>query len=319
MCILLLFAFKMSAQSVQALETKFNSINQTLIIVKAKMDSLNNYLNNKVKEIDNEKEKRVRDNSKITQLMASSVTISSEIDIQKRRIDALESEIELLKRKLNNSYTSIIDSLNYLENSSKKNVDKDEIESQIAVYTEKKINVAPKIHLLSLYPKKILEIDLNKINDSSERQIYRDYLQKALQEVNSHIDDVEEQMKETKNIITLKKKTQRFLEESELESNIRPQDFSTGGKTVTSSNNGSYTGISTRAEAALVSQAQSYNLLLNQLNINPKTDANVKWNVFIDNKNPSVSVEQYHNLLVLVKKRLEEYRLVLLHKLNKAK
>ena len=229
-CILFLFAFKISAQDIQTLETKFNSLNKTLITEKSKLGSLNNYLNDKVKEIDNEKEKKVRDNIKIKQLMASSLTISNDIDIQREKVDAIESEIELLKRKLNDSYSSIIDSLNSLEKGSKKNVDKDGTESQIVVYTEKKLNVAPKINLLSLYPEKILEIDLNKIKNSSERQIYRDYLRKALQEVNNRLGDVESRTKETKDIITLKKKTKRFLEESELESNIRPQDFSTGRK-----------------------------------------------------------------------------------------
>jgi len=290
-CILFLFAFKISAQSIQALETKSNSLNQTLSIEKSKLDSLNNYLNDKVKEIDSEKEKKIRDNKKIKQLMASAVTISNDIDIQRKKVEALESEIELLKRKLNTNYSSIIDSLNSLENSSKTNVDKGEIESQIAIYTEKKLNVGAKINLLSLYPEKILEIDLNKIKNYSERQIYSTYLQKALHEVNSHLGDVERQIKETENIITLKKKTKRFLEESELESNIRPQDFSTEGKTVTSSDNRNYTGAITQAEAALASQALSYSLLLNQLNINSKTDANVKWNIFIDNKNTSVNVE----------------------------
>ena len=79
------------------------------------------------------------------------------------------------------------------------------------------------------------------------------------------------------------------------------------------------TGITTYSGAALVSQAQSYNLLLNQLNFDQKTDSNIKWNIFLDSKNLSISIEGYQKLLTLVKERLEEYKLVLLHKLNKAK
>ena len=67
-CILILFAFEAYCQDLQSLETKLSSLNKTLIIEKTKLDSLNNYLNDKVKEIDGEKEKKVRDNEKITRL-----------------------------------------------------------------------------------------------------------------------------------------------------------------------------------------------------------------------------------------------------------
>jgi hypothetical protein len=317
-CILILFAFEAYCQDLQSLETKLSSLNKTLIIEKTKLDSLNNYLNDKVKEIDGEKEKKVRDNEKITRLMASSVTISSDIDNQRKKVDTIGTEIEVLKRDLTGRYSSIIDSLNSLEKGTIKNVDKKEIESQIAVYTEKKLNVAPKISLLSLYPEKILEIDLSKVNNSTEKQMYREYLQTALGEVNERIDNVEARMEESKKIITLNKKTKRFLEESEFETNIRPQSFSTGGQVASTDHNNNY-GITARSQSGLALQAESYILLLNQLNLNTKTDANSKWNIFFDNKNPSINIEEYQKLLTLVKKRLEEYRLVLLHKLNKTK
>jgi hypothetical protein len=317
-CILILFAFEAYCQDLQSLETKLSSLNKTLIIEKTKLDSLNNYLNDKVKEIDGEKEKKVRDNEKITRLMASSVTISSDIDNQRKKVDTIGTEIEVLKRDLTGRYSSIIDSLNSLEKGTIKNVDKKEIESQIAVYTEKKLNVAPKISLLSLYPEKILEIDLSKVNNSAEKQMYREYLQTALGEVNERIDNVEARMEESKKIITLNKKTKRFLEESEFETNIRPQSFSTGGQVASADHNNNY-GITARSQSGLALQAESYILLLNQLNLNTKTDANSKWNIFFDNKNPSINIEEYQKLLTLVKKRLEEYRLVLLHKLNKTK
>jgi hypothetical protein len=317
-CILTLVAFEAYCQDPQSLETKFSSLNKTLIIEKTKLDSLNNYLNDKVKEINGEKEKKVRDNEKITQLMASSVTISSDIDNQRKKVDSIGTEIEVLKRDLTARYSSIIDSLNSLEKGTIKDVDKKEIESLIAVYTEKKLNVAPKINLLSLYPEKILEIDLSKVNNSTEKQMYRDYLQTALGEVNERLDDVEARMEETKKIITLNKKTKRFLEESEFETNIRPQNLSNGGQ-VASTDYNKNNGITTLSQSGLALQAESYNLLLNQLNLNTKTDANSKWNIFFDNKNPSINIEEYQKLLTLVKKRLEEYRLVLLHKLNKTK
>ena len=318
LCILIFFAFEAFGQDLHSLETKLSSLNKTLIIEKTKLDSLNKYLNDKVKEIDLEKEKKVRDNEKITRLMASSVTISSDIDNQRKKVDAIGTEMEVLKSDLTGRYSSIIDSLNSLEKGTIKNVDKKEIESQIAVYTEKKLNVAPKISLLSLYPEKILEIDLSKVNNSAEKQMYRNYLQTALGEVNVRLDNVEARMEESKKIITLNKKTKRFLEESEFETNIRPQSFSTGGQVASADHNNNY-GITARSQSGLALQAESYILLLNQLNLNTKTDANSKWNIFFDNKNPSINIEEYQKLLTLVKKRLEEYRLVLLHKLNKTK
>jgi hypothetical protein len=125
-------------------------------------------------------------------------------------------------------------------------------------------------------------------------------------------------MEETKKLIALNKKTKRFLEESEFETNIRPQSFSTGGQ-VASTDYNKNDGITAMSQSGLALQAESYYLLLNQLNITTKTDANSKWNIFFDNKNSPINIEEYQKLLTLVKKRLEEYRLVLLHKLNKTK
>jgi len=311
---------KTQAQSVKYLENRYDSLTVTLQKEKTKLDSLNKVLNSRVQQINDEKSKQNPDKDKITQLMASSVTISNEVDLQQKTVSRIETEIESMKEPLNKKYSAIIDSLNSMIKKDNSNVNKDKIQSEIVLYTEKKLSVAPKINLLSFHPDKILEINLNKIDSTSEKKMYEEYLQKALTEVNDRLKNVDHQSKEVGQIIELKKKTKRFLEETEFGSNVHPQTFA---YETTPNNAENYrttspgNAIGETKEASYALQALSYSFLLNQLNTPQFPETKIKWNTFLKNKNSNISIEEYDQLLKDVKKRLDEYKLVLLHKLGK--
>lgn len=319
--IIMLYCSKTEAQNLKTLEIKYDSLNVIFQQQQTKLDSLNQNLKARVQQINDEKSKQNPNKDKITRLMASSVTISNKVDLQQKTVDKIEVEIELVKKPLNEKYSLVIDSLNSLLKIDKKNTDKDKIRSEIVLYTEKKLKVAPKISLLSFHPEKILEINLNNISNPSERKMYGEYLQKALAEINNRLENVDNQSKEVEQIIELKKKTKRFLEETEFESNVRPQSL-TYKTTPNYTDNQGYGSsptdlIGSKGNASYTAQAISYSFLLNQLNINRTPESKIKWDTFFEGKNSNISVEEYGQLLKDVKKRLDEYKLVLVHKLGK--
>lgn len=310
---------KTQAQNVKSLESRYDSLTATLQKEKTKLDSLNKVLNLRVQQINDAKSKQNPDKDKITQLMASSVTISNAVDLQQKTVSKIETEIESLKEPLNEKYSAIIDSLNSLIKEDNSSADKDKIQSEIVFYTEKKLSVAPKINLLSFHPDKILEINLKKFDSTSEKKMYEEYLQKALTEVNDRLNNVDHQSKEVGQIIELKKKTKRFLEETEFGSNVHPQTFAyeTTPQYTSNQYGTSPTDMGVKHSNSYLSQALSYSFLLNQLDINRPSESKIKWGTFFKGKNSNISIEEYDQLLKDVKKRLDEYKLVLLHKLGK--
>ncbi len=309
--IILLSAFEVKAQSLTELENKFEHLTNVITENKNSLDSLKKIIDERGKRIDIEKSKSNPDKDKIVNLMASSVTVSNNYDQLQNKIEEDEKEYEQLKNKLDNKYSAIIDSLNEIKPSTGK------IEEIRLIYIQKRLLVAPQIPLLSFNPEKIAEIDLSKLKDKKEKSLYKDYLKNALTEVDSVLNKVKNLSNDFNQIVRLQKKTQKFLEETEFNTNIQVQNYP--GNQANERVDVTNSGFGNNRKSNIVAVANSYNLILNQLNIYGKNDLKNVFNFSEDLNKNGLNVEEYNNLLKEVKNRLQEYKLAIANKINSSK
>jgi len=310
---LFLFAVPAHAQNLTKIENKYLNAQNDLKQESFVLDSLKNILELRVNKIDYEKNKTNPDKDLIVKLMSGSASISNEIENQQNKIDLTQKKIEEFRKVLNQLYSEKIDSLQELERSGDFKGNRNSLKASILSFTEKKLSVAPKISILSFHPGKILEIDLNKIKDPAERKMYGDYLQSALTEVDTRLKGINESINEADKIITLQKKTNKFIEESDFEYGVTPQNNispSTPDAVVNTS-----PAYFSNTKAAYAQNINEYSLLLNQLNFKPIT-SKINLDVSIKGKSSVHNLSDYNELQKEVKKRLLEYKLILTHKLN---
>ena len=307
----LLVTIGANAQSLGELESRFEHLTNVVNENKNSLDSLKNVIDERGKRIDEEKNKNNPDKDKIVQLMASSITISNKYDQLQKKNSETEKEYELLKNKLDKKYSVIIDSLNEIKPSTNK------IEETRLIFIQKRLLVAPQVPLLSFNPIKIAEIDLSKLKDKKEKSLYNDYLKNALTEVDSVLSKVKNLSDDFNQIVRLQKKTQKFLEETEFNSNIQVQKYS--GNQTNSRMDVTNSGFGENDKSNILSVANSYNLILNQLNIYGNNDPKNVFNFSEDLNKNGLNIEEYNNLLKEVKNRLQEYKLAIANKINSSK
>ncbi|MGD8781387.1 MAG: hypothetical protein PVH88_20780 [Ignavibacteria bacterium] len=310
-------AFNFSkAQSVGRLERELTVLKNSYSSETALFDSLKQTLDKGAKKIDTAKKLDKTDEDKIKKLMASTVVIADKIDEQQDKVNGIEQKIEIVKKQLDEKYTQEIDSLSALENSDNYTGSKDELSDRILQLTEKRVMVAPKIYSLSFNPQKILKINPDNAETLEEKNIYNEYLNVALEEVDEHLERIIKLNEEAAQIITLQEKTRKFLEDTEFDSNLKrssttTENTSTGRKNYTPSD---YTDIE-----ALVPQIQSFNLLLSQLNLEQSSNIQSSQSYSLDSLRTDLNLEDYHNLLQKVEEELLDYKLILMNKIDSSK
>jgi len=290
-----------------------NSFNKESEVI----DSLKHVLNQKVNEIDYMKGKNGDENI-IRKMMAGTVTISNKIDDHQKKITVIEKELEEIKKLLSKRYSEEIDSLANLENSNQFEGNKSDLKSRIITLTEKKILAAPKINSLSFNPEKILSINLSTAISPDEKKIYTEYLNSALSEVNNQLIQVKNISNEINQILTLQRKTKKFLEESEFDFDLKTANISSRSNQMVSEDNPTV-ATTTKALSYQTVQVQSFFVLLKQLDLKQLNDFNTQSRFSFDIPNKKISIKEYRELLNEVEKRLSDYSMVLTHKLNLSK
>jgi hypothetical protein len=302
----------LNAQGVDYLESQLNYYNQLLTVGTAKLDSLQRILENKAGQITREKTKKDNNNDKIISLMSGSATLSNKIETQQYKVQEISKNLEYVKEKLYSQYTNIIDSLKKFQTRVKPGKDLKIINDKILNFTEKRLLVSPKINSLTFDPQKLIEVNLNSIGSQNEKIMYSNYLKNALSEINQQLSNVENSFAEVQQIIYLQNKARRFLEETEFDNEITPmrrQNINAANTQETSYDN---TAIGTpKGAIELELQAQSYSLLLNQLNF----DRSSKWNTK-EVSRKDFSLKAYQAMLKELKNKLQDYKSVLKNKLD---
>jgi len=305
-----------NAQSLIQLEKKYEQLSNQYIKEKVIYDSLRNVFSSRTNEIDAEKKKANPDKDKIVDLMAGSITLSNRIEEQNKKISLLEKDIDNVKQQLHKQYSSLIDSLELKKKTDKKN--DDVLDAEILNNTEKKLLVAPQIPILSFKPEKILKIDLGKTKSAEEKALYKEYLDNALNEVNTLLENVGKQSSEADQVFALQNKTKKFLEETELESRIliRSQQSTVRSEETVPTFSNSPEDVATSND--LSRQVKNYHVILRQLDIEQLSRTNINWKVSFDEMERNLSLKDYQKLLKEVKKRLQEFKLVLANKIGSA-
>ena len=310
---LISFSFNASPQSLDALEKRYDNLRSVVKKDNMILDSLKNILENRAKQIENEKQKLNPDNDKIVKLMAGSVSLSNLIDDYQEKLDANSKNLKQLSKMSEARYSAKIDSLQLLKKSTKENSEK--LDSEILLYTEKRLLISPQVDLLSFNPQKILEIDLTKTKNSDEKASLKEYLSSALAEINAELSEVTKQAKEIDAALILQEKTSKFLAETEFDRDFRP------GKSSRSSTARTYESsiLSVQDKLVIADQINSYALLLDQLNIFDKSE-NINLQKFnFKSGKANLSLKDYSSLLKELKQRLSDYKLILTNKIEQSK
>ena len=303
------------AQSVDKLENELNGLKETYTDETALLDSLKQMLNKRAKEIDSAKKLDNADEDNIKQLMAATVLIADRIDKQQKKVNGIEKEIEIIKKKLDEKYTKEIDSLYALEASDNYKGNRDDLHNRILHLTEKKVIVAPKIYSLSFNPEKILKLNPTNAKTLEEKNIYVEYLKEALAEVDKHLERVKKLNDEAAQIITLQEKATEFLEDTEFDTDIRTSNLSSSNSRTA----GGESPVDVLSETRLAPQVQSFTLLLRQLNLSPTSDIESSKDFSLDSLRTDLTLEEYKNLLNEVEKGLSDYKLILSNKIETSK
>jgi len=314
----MLFAGFINSQSLDKPEKKFEQLNNQYDKESLIVDSLNSAFTKKAEQIDSEKKKNNPDKAFITELMASSVTISNNLEEHNNKVQKLEKELDNVKEQLNRIYIAKIDSLEALKKLGKE--DEDKLNEEILTYTGKRLLVAPRILSLSFNPDKVLRIDLNKTKDSKEKALYREYLNNALGEVNSLLNNVNQQSSEVDQIASLQSKTEKFLEEAELEDKVlfQKQNVTSSSSSSSTGPDASFGGVG-KTSRDFANQVKTYQLILRQLDVDLISKPDINMEVSFNKTNKNISVKDYLKLLKEVKKRLQEFKLVLANKIGSSR
>jgi hypothetical protein len=314
--VFILFAGFVYAQSLEKLEKRFDQLNNQYDKESLTVDSLKSVFSKKAEQIDFEKKKNNPDKTLITDLMASSIIVSNDLEEHNNKIQKLEKDLDNVKEQLNQIYLSKIDSLENLKKTGKE--DENKLDNEILLLTGKRLLVAPRILSLSFNPDKVLRIDLSKTTDPKEKALYKEYLNNALGEVNSLLGNVNKQSSEASQIADLQKKTERFLEEAELENKVLFQKQSEITSSTETTAPGYETGVFTRNQD-FQNQVQTYQLILRQLDIEQISKSDITTGVSFNEQNKNLSLKDYIKLLKEVKKRLQEFKLVLANKIGSSR
>lgn len=191
------------------------------------------------------------------------------------------------------------------------------IDSEILLLMGKKLAVMPYMPKFSSDPGRIKSLEISGLS-GKEKDIYDAYLKTALNETETQLNQVNIVYRETEQVLKLRKKTHKFLQEAEMERGIHP-----AGKV----NNSTVAGVSgekdshvfpgyesSSAQRNTTDMIQSQALLFSQLNPERSREIERSLKTIIDTSGKKFSLNAYFNLLKDLKRSLEDYRNMLLSK-----
>ena len=271
--IFLLNGFTISAQVLTPLETEFINHQMLLSSKQFKLDSLNKELIQSASKIDLEKSKISPDENKLSSMMSSALTLSKKIETLQKSVETEEEKNEHLRWQLDRQFHIILDSLQSAEQTAKTEPNRQRIIKQIGLVTEKILFISPPIPSLSFDPKDIMKMTVQNNANSIEKELFKDYLTNAVREISEHIEYLQNVREEIEEISKLQDKASRFMKD--VQSDDKLSIFGQIQKLTASSSNGRSGTSSGFVQMNEGSARSSFNTLLRQLDINPKTDLNI--------------------------------------------
>jgi hypothetical protein len=177
--------------------------------------------------------------------------------------------------------------------------------------------VAPKIYSLSFDPKRLIQHKPSSKNDSLEQKIFKEYLRNALQEVETQSMQLALLKNEIEEIVYLQNEADAFIEDIDSDIRFNPRLSSSNN---TEKNAHVYLGgdpqIVDERSANIYFQANSYLHIFNQLKLSSDINVQSPLQTPTDSIPSNLTFQQYLDLLTEVDKMLQDYRIILEHKLE---
>ena len=177
--------------------------------------------------------------------------------------------------------------------------------------------MAPKIYSLSFDAQKLIQYKSSSKGDTLEQKIYEEYLNNALTEIDTQVEQLALLKDEIQQIIFLQTEAFEFIEDIDSDIQFNPI-LSSSDKSARNENVflGGDPYAMDDVPSNLYLQANSYLHIFNQLKTSTTIDAQSPWQTPTDTIPANLSFQQYLDLLEEVDKMLQDYRSVLEHKLE---
>jgi hypothetical protein len=296
------------AQNAEELEQRYREMRRIIQIEQNTLDSLNRIMETTADLIENEKRSSAPDQKKIVQWMAHGVTLSARIKEFQKKIAELQGFSETLRQRLEANYTRSIDSLRRLEKNKSGKADRNVIQDQIIRLTEKRILVSPVVKALAFDPQEVRRIDPAEAKDPLEKTMMTDYLNKALAEIDAHLQSIADSREEYESVASLRKQAMEFVSESYEQGRIGTISRTQTVKSEVTSGlggplSGDFTTVQARSVVGLMQQLNSGIRLSSApfANINPKQ---------------GITESEYIELLKQAEEQLKSYRELVQKKLK---
>lgn len=311
MIFILLCAIPAFAQDVSTLEWEYQKALELSIGQQARVDSLNQHLDNLATLIDREKERPAENRQKVQNMMAQALELTKKIQDGRSSLKERGKELEKKRIALYSRYTAIIDSLDRLG----KEGGDDDIRNERLSYAEKRILISESVQALAFDPQKVQSIRLDDAEDALERRLLSDYLENALSEVDEKVIEVNKTRAELEDVLLLRERASAFLQSVDSDGIVGFLQTENGNPGIDreSSDLGASYDKEPRRPAQYFSQVQSYLSLASQLELQSATPLNPHADVKEIEK---LTLSGYVKFLERIEKQLQEYRSVISNKLR---
>ncbi len=304
------------AQSLTRLEQILNEQTLRLQQQHAISDSLEKALQKQTNLLEKEKNRTEPNKEKIKSLMAEIVELSRQLDRSRQQETTLQAALEKTRQSLEAQYEHKIDSLQSVLQSGHFVGERTELEQELLRYQEKRLAISPPLPGLHFDPRKIIEINPDAARDSTERLIYTDYLQNALEEVQQHLDQLKLLRRDYLAAWQLRRRTRNFVDDVTSDGHLTLMRATPSRNlSLRDAENENFTSLKTSMPdfpSLSPSQTQSILFLYDQLE--PKN----RWHtLLVENEQPTLNPEEYLNLLDRTIRKLQHYREVIARKLER--
>lgn len=206
------FTFLFSANQLELEEQLHNKLS-ALLTARQQLANSQEELTACTKKIESQNEAQKQDQKQLAQWYEEIRQITDKINTQEAIIESLQEDIHSLNEELDLIYKAKIDSLKKAAQNQTQSREKEKIEELIKQITEKRLTILLPFQNITFNPQKVNKIELDQVSDSIEYQIQVEYLSSAKDETANLLASVVMMKSEMNDIYTLQQRTQRFLED----------------------------------------------------------------------------------------------------------
>ncbi|MGD9489522.1 MAG: hypothetical protein AB7W47_16000 [Calditrichaceae bacterium] len=308
---ILLFFSTLTAQSLSDEEQKMMSLEKKEQLQNMKIDSLRKNYETALDKIDQKKSAKEADSKEIASMMAGAFDISKKIEKEEAVLKSIHDNLQTVKLTIYKICTQKIDSLQNKTGKKSNDSEKKKIEQEILRLAEKRMLALPVLTDLKFDPRKIRDIDLKSASEGIEESIFKDYLAKALAEIDSHLTAIRQRRGDLDEMKRLEAKAEIFLADAQdsriFEFYPQSQDDLSTRPAETSDYQYDYNKSG---------QIDAFRTMILQLyEVGPEIGINSQ-NKNILSEDKSLSRDQYLELIKTTQKYLELYRKLILKKME---